>query len=327
MSAQVVVDVAGGAEGGAARYRGEFERYLAQRPRDDVRVLGRNRRLTPDWLLRRELSALSAGRKVAFNNAAFVTPGGQRWTVMQNALHYLTEAEADELGPGVSSSIRAQTPVIRRCARRSDVLVAPCTAMAERVSRVLPEVRDRVVVRFNPIAADSFPAAVVREPAILCPTIFQPYKRMDLRLAELVAAIERHGDPDVVLRVTAAPAELPPALAAHPRVVALGRLPWSRLRDEWSRSRAVYFPTGIEAFGFPLAEARLSGHPVIARDVPQSRELAGHALRGYTVGDPDSLHAAVVAALVADVVPDPGPFDPTAYFDFLLGAAGGPAAR
>jgi hypothetical protein len=88
----IVVDVAGGEEGGAARFRGEFDRYLAGSGRADVRVIGRQRRLTPAWLARRELAALGGDRKVALNNAAFVGPGGARVTVMQNALHYLTEA-------------------------------------------------------------------------------------------------------------------------------------------------------------------------------------------------------------------------------------------
>jgi Glycosyl transferases group 1 len=319
MPLPVVVDVAGGEEGGAARFRGEFDRYLAASGRDDVQVVGRRQRLTPTWLVRRELTALTAGRKVALNNTAFVSPGGERVTVMQNALHYLTEAEATQFTAMIPRSMYAQAAVVRRCARRSDVLVAPCTAMAERVTAVLPEVRERVVVRFNPIAADSFPSGVERQPAILCPIIFQPYKRMDERLRELVDAVDAHAAPEITVRVTAAATELPPDLASHPRVVPLGRLAWAQLRETWARSAAVYFPTGLEAFGYPLAEARLSGHPVIARDIPQNRELAGPALCGYTLGDADSLRAAVAAALTTSVTADPAPFDPTSYFDTLLG--------
>jgi glycosyltransferase involved in cell wall biosynthesis len=118
-----------------------------------------------------------------------------------------------------------------------------------------------------------------------------------------VAAVDAH--PGVTIRVTAAPAELPPDLGAHPRIVALGRLSWARLRSTWAQSRAVYFPTGLEAFGYPLAEARLSGHPVIARDTAQGRELAGPALCGYTQGDARSLREAVARALTTTVAPDP----------------------
>lgn len=319
MGDQVVVDVAGGPEGGAARYRNEFERYLAVEHRDDVRVVGRGRYLTADWLVRRELKALNAGRKVAFNNAAFMTPGGERWTVTQNALHYLTETEKREFGTTVPRSVHAQAVVVHFGAKRSDVLIAPCTAMAERVITVLPEVRDRVVVRFNPIAPDSFPSRDVRDPVILCPIIFHPYKQMDERLAELVRAVDAHGDPEIQVRVTATVSELPAFLASHPRVVPLGRLPYEQLRRVWSRSRAIYFPTGIEAFGYPLGEARLSGHPIIALDTPQNREIAGDALCAFAAGDEDALRDAVARALTTEVSADPRPFDPTAYFTFLLG--------
>jgi hypothetical protein len=37
------------------------------------------------------------------------------------------------------------------------------------------------------------------------------------------------------------------------------------------------------------------------------------------VGDTDSLRGAVEAALTARVTPDPAPFDPDAYFDWMLG--------
>ncbi|MGH3764954.1 MAG: glycosyltransferase [Pseudonocardiaceae bacterium] len=319
MVGQVVVDVAGGQDGGAARYRNEFERYLAVENRDDVRVVGGGRYLTGDWLVRRELKALNAARKVAFNNAAFMTPGGERWTVLQNALHYLTESEKREFGATVPRSVHMQSVVVRFGAKRSDVLIAPCTAMAERVITVVPEVRDRVVVRFNPIAPDSFPSRNVRDPAILCPIIFHPYKRMDKRLAELVRAVDAHGDPEIQVRVTATVSELPAFLADHPRVVLLGRLPYEQLRRVWSRSRAIFFPTGIEAFGYPLGEARLSGHPVIALDTQQNREIAGDALCPFAAGDDDALLNAVARAVTTRVRADPRPFDPRAYFTFLLG--------
>ncbi|MGH3870147.1 MAG: glycosyltransferase [Pseudonocardiaceae bacterium] len=322
MSGQVVVDVAGGPHGGAARYRNELERYLASEGRYDVRVVGAGRYLTADWLVRRELKALTATRKVALNNAAFMTPGGQRWTVLQNALHYLTESEKSEFGATVPRSVHAQAVVVRFGAKRSDVLIAPCTAMAERVITVLPEVRDRVVVRFNPIAPDWFPRSDVRDPAILCPIIFYPYKRMDERLAELVAALDAYGDPQVQVWVTATAAQLPALLAGHPRMVLLGQLSLEQLCAVWSRCRAVYFPTGIESFGYPLAEARLSGHPVIARDTPQNREIAGDALCPYPAGDDDALRDAVARALTTETSADPAPFDPTRYFTFLLGENG-----
>jgi glycosyltransferase involved in cell wall biosynthesis len=100
----------------------------------------------------------------------------------------------------------------------------------------------------------------------------------------------------------------------------VGRLDHAKLCRLWARSRAVYFPPGLEAFGFPLAEARVNGQPVIARDTPQNREIAGPALCGFAVGDPDSLRQAIEIAVTRKVAPDPAPFDPDAYFDWMLGS-------
>lgn len=319
----VTVDVAGGPGGGAGRFRTELLDYLTRSGRDDVHVLGEHRRLSPRWLIRRELARRGYARQVALNNVGFVGPGGERWTLLGNALHFLTEREQASLDRSVRPVAELQAPVVRLAARRSDVLVTPCTAMAERVRSVLPHAAGRVVVRLHPVsprpAPDGPPDGV---PVILCPVLFAPYKHMTERLAEWAAAAGRPGSPQVLLMVTAAPGELPAELAAHPRIELVGRLSEVRLQRLWECSRAVFFPPGLESFGFPLAEARANGQPVIAQDTEQNREIAGPALCGYTAGDPGSLRDAVDRALTTELAPDPAPFDPDSYFDWMLGARG-----
>ena len=107
------------------------------------------------------------------------------------------------------------------------------------------------------------------------------------------------------------------AALGHP----VGAAALHRIHATRDRCRAVYFPTSLEAFGFPLAEARAQGRPVIAAGTAQNREIAGHALCGYSPGDRDSLRHAINTALAGQAAPDPGPFDPDAYFDWMLGAA------
>jgi hypothetical protein len=320
VKAAVTVDAAGGQAGGAARFRDEVLGYLRRSGRDDVRVIGRRRRLTPGWLAAREAAAARGGRRVALNNVGFLTPGGERWTLLANALHFLSDAETAALEPGLRAMMARQAPVVRHAARRSDVLVAPTTAMAERVAALLPDVAGRMVVRMHPTTAPA-PAARAGGSLILCPVIFESYKQMPDRLAEWVAAVEHTTAADTRMLVTAAVAEVPPALAASTRLEFVGRLSHHDLRALWGRSRAVYFPPGLEAFGWPLAEARVEGLPVIARDTPQNREIAGPALCGYALGDRESLRQATETALAAELSPDPAPFDPDAYFDWMLGAA------
>ena len=318
MTAAVTVDAAGALLGGAARYLDELRGYLARTGREDVEIIGSRRRVRPGWLVRRELSGWARSRRVALNNVGFVTPGGQRWTLLRNALHFLTEDEQAQLDPATRTSVRRDAAVVRLAARRSDVIVAPCTAMKERITTVRPDLNNRVVVRPHPVSAVPF-SRPPGDPIILCPVLFSPYKQMEQRLTELLTAVGNLRDPSVRVQVTADTAEAPSAVACHPQIELVGRLRRSELREVRARSHAIYFPTGLESFGYPLAEARASGQPVIARDTAQNREIAGPALCGYALGDSDSLQRAVQAALKADIAPDPGPFDADRYFEWLLG--------
>jgi len=314
----VTIDLAGGQIGGAARFRAEIRRYLERAARDDIKVIGAQRSLSPCWLAVREAVAARGSRRIALNNVGFLTPGGERWTLLRNHLHFLTKAEMIGLDPEMRSLVSRQITVVHRAARRSDVLVAPCTAFAERVKAVLPEVAERVVVRMHPVSANPVP----RMPGaslILCPVLFAPFKHMAERISDWIASVDHILDESVRMIVTASPAEVPTALAANPRLHFVGRLDHQELRRLWARSLAVYFPSGLEAFGWPLAEARVNGQAVIARDTPQNREIADTALCAYTVGDQDSLLRATQLALAGGIVPDPAPFDPGAYFEWLLG--------
>lgn len=317
MTTAVAVDVAGGPAGGAARFRDEFYSYIYRNQRSDIAVVGAGRRLTAYWLARRELSHQRPARRVALNNVGFMTPGGERWTLLGNAIHFLTESELDHIPRSLRPATR-QAPIVRYAARRSDVLIAPCSAMAERVVTLLPETRHRVVVRMHPVTAH--PAdRKSSEQVILCPVVFSPYKSMPTRIEEWLTASQHNIDPSVQLHVTATHAELPSEIAENPRIKILGRLSNSQLRTLWATCRAIYFPPGLESFGFPLAEARAAGIPVIARNTTQNQEIAGKALCGFKVGDMESLEAATKTALSMSVAPDPRPFNPQAYFDWLLG--------
>ena len=318
MTAAVTVDAAGAQMGGAARFLVELRGYLERTGREDIEIIGSRRRVGPGWLLLRELSSRARSRRVALNNVGFVTPGGQRWTLLRNALHFLTEGEQARLDPTLLASVRRDAAVVRLAACRSDVIVAPSTAMAERIVTIKPELRSRVVVRAHPVSVPLIPH-LPGSPVILCPVLFYSYKQMAQHLTELLAALGDLENPAVRVQVTADAAEIPVAAACHPQVELVGHVPHSKLCEMQARSRAIYFPTGLESFGYPLAEARVSGQPAIARDTAQNREIAGPALCGYSPGDPDSLRHAVDVALKANIAPDPGPFDPDRYFGWLLG--------
>lgn len=318
MTTVITVDVAGGQVGGAARFRAELSGYLARTKRTDVRIIGMGRQVDPGWLVRRELTRPQRGRRVALNNVSFVGPGTERWTLLRNPLDFLTDEEEAGLARSVRVATKRRAPVVHAAARRAHVIVVPSTAMAERVDRILPSVRGRVTVRPHPVSADSI-ERTPRRPVILCPVLFSPYKGMTERLTELLRAMDTVADPTVRLLVTANVSEVPAMIAANPRVDLVGQLDHQHLRRLWASSQAIYFPPGIESFGYPLAEARVSGYPVIARDTAQNREIAGLALCGFTPGGEASLQLATKLALTTEIPPDPAPFDPDAYFNWLLG--------
>jgi glycosyltransferase involved in cell wall biosynthesis len=318
MPPAVVVDAAGGQIGGAARFKVELHRYLARTGRQDVHIIGAKRQIDPRWLLRREVAHPTGGRKIALNNVSFVGPGGERWALLRNPLDFLTEDEKVALEPAQRAANQRRASIVHLAARRADVLVVPSTGMAGRVTSTLPGLADRVVMRHHPVSADSIPR-LPRQPGILCPVLFSPHKGMLERITDLLTAIDDVAEAAVQLRVTADQEEVPATLARHPRIDVVGRLSHQALRELWARSQAIYFPTEIESFGYPLAEARVHGQPVIALDTEQNREVAGAALCGFTAGKLDTLRCAIERALTAEVAPDPAPFDPSAYFGWLLG--------
>ena len=59
-------------------------------------------------------------------------------------------------------------------------------------------------------------------------------------------------------------------------VECVGRIPYEQVLENY-RSSTLVFPSYIESFGYPLAEARMVGTIVLAADTPFAREI----LAGY----------------------------------------------
>lgn len=312
MKPRIVVDKAGATSGGARRFLLELEDYLVKFPSNNIRLIG-GERLSPSWLVQREIQAAGAVR-IALNNASFAMPGGQRTVLLRNALHFASKEEFGSLGYAPSAHMRRQIPVIRYLARRADSIIVPCTAMAERVVEHVPNLESRIRVLFHPVSprgwSETRPTS--EEKIILVPVVPQTYKRLDVHIPAILRAAEGTG---AKIALTAAPGEIPEA-DNNPQYLPIGRMPAEELASWWGRATAVYFPPALESFGYALAEARCGGRPVIAPSTAQNREIAGRALFGYD--GQEQLVVAVREALSATVDPDPTPFDPRTYFEMLL---------
>lgn len=319
---EVVVDAAGAAMGGASRLLVELDRYLETSSRADVTVLGASRRLEPSWLFRREAQARGSTRRIALNNVSFVTSGGHRSVLLRNALHFPLPGERHLLPSGSSRKVAIEGRVVRMAALRADLLIAPSSSMADRVRRWLPSTTERTVVWPHPVSPRTGPA--VREPGlVVCPILFAPYKKLGrpLRLLSEAAGVLRQRGIEVRIEVTAAEQELVAEGLSGAGLVALGRLDVADVEHALARATAVFYPTTVESFGYPLAEARVNGQAVLAVESPHNREVAGAALVPFATdaAEPTDLVTALEHALHAEVKADPVE-RPGCYFDRLLGA-------
>lgn len=298
--------------GGARRLLTEMEAYLARSGRRDVRLIGRDRGVEPLWLAERELAAARCSSRVALNNVSFVTPGARRTVLLRNAMHFPLPWD-DALPKTLARRVGVQARVVRAAGRRADLIVVPTSSMAERVMRSLPRAARRICVWPHPVTPR--PAQEQQRGLVVCPVLMAPYKRLGPPLRLLADAAARV-PAEVEVAVTATEAELRAEGVPCGSVTALGRLPGEQVEQVLARAHVVFFPTVLESFGYPLAEARANGQPVLAPDTSHNREVAGPALVGYGVGAPD-LTGPLQEALERVVVPSQ-PESADDYFTRLL---------
>lgn len=313
---RVEVDVAGAFVGGARRFLHELDDWARQHPSQAPNIVGRGVSLTPAWLARRELEMSRRARRVALNNASVVAPGGARVVLLRNALHFASEQEFRELQFTPSRQLRAQIPVIRLLARRADEVVVPCQAMADRVLRYVPGVASRLVVRPHPLSARPWAGSPSSAGTMLMPIVPSPYKRLPLHVARILRIAKEAGLERLVL--TASPMDFPPEVRESDLVEFVGVLDAPALDEQFRAATCTYFPTQIEAFGYPLAEARVNGRAVVALNTQQNREIAAQALAPFDLGSDESLAQAVHHALHVPVVAEPLALSPDQYFPWLF---------
>ncbi|MBE3199554.1 MULTISPECIES: glycosyltransferase [Parafrankia] len=206
---------------------------------------------------------------------------------------------------------------------RADVVIVPAQSMAERVTRVVPSARERLAVLHNPVSVPRARCSPPASPRFVCPIVPGPYKMLEERLTVALEAADILAAPphrvDIAIDVTATPAAFRRhAVVSHPRINFLGALTPTQVEDLVRGCSAILYPTELESFGYPLAEGRAMGVPVVGLDTPHNREVAGPALVPYARQVAHEVAAAMFAALAAAPAADPAPFDPGRYFARLL---------
>ena len=219
-------------------------------------------------------------------------PPGTRhaWLVRMTGEHTLPGLRAAARVLCDSEAIRAE--ILRRG------LVAPERLVVVPLG-VEPEFRPEGPTALPP-GAEARLAELGEGPRILHVGGMVARKRIDL-LLRAFAAVRRQLPGATLVRVGGA---LSPAMAALANELAVARailtLPFlsrAELAGVFRRCELLVLCSETEGFGLPVLEAMASGLPVVARELPAVREVAGDAIHHVPGDDPDALAAAVAAVL------------------------------
>lgn len=126
-----------------------------------------------------------------------------------------------------------------------------------------------------------------------------PHKNHAFALRTLLA--RRGGEtepPPLVLcgvgeRGAARLARLAKRLCSNPPAVFLPHLPENEMPLLYAGASAILLPSLAEGFGLPILEAQAMGTPVLASDLPATREAGGDAALYFDPADPESLTRAL----------------------------------
>ncbi|MDK3256149.1 glycosyltransferase family 4 protein [Blastococcus capsensis] len=225
---------------------------------------------------------LLCGRIDLFHGTNFVLPPSRAAGVV--TVHDLAYLRYRDTVSADSARLRELVP---RSLARARMVCVPSPSVAEDLQEEYRLSPDRVQV--TPLGVDpAWSAAVplaghrrqelgLDRPYLLFVGTLEPRKNLDFLLrAFTIAAAE---DPDGPVLALAGPVgwgpdvRIPEALTG--RVLRLGYLDDADLRSVVAGAEAMVFPSRYEGFGLPPLEAFAAGVPVVASDIPTTREIVG----------------------------------------------------
>ena len=240
-----------------------------------------------------------------FHATNFVLPPSRRaaGVLTIHDLAYLSFPET------VSRESLAYRELVPRGMARAAMVVTPSAAVAEQVRDAYGLAADRVAV--TPLGVDaawhrSVPASgawlATRDlPSEYLLAVGTLEPRKNLRRLVDAHRILSAGEPSTPPLVVAGGAGWGDALdeAARSQVHLTGRLELDELRTVVAGAAALVFPSLDEGFGLPSLEALACGVPVVANDLPVTREVLGDQALYCDATDPEALAAAMGDVLTA----------------------------
>lgn len=158
--------------------------------------------------------------------------------------------------------------IIKKSAKKSDLVFVQTQWIKEAICKKCYISSDKIKVVLPSVYIGGVKTAAFVASKFFYPTANQFYKNNQC-LTEASALLDREGVKHQVTMTL-------PEEKSTGSVRCIGRIPYEQVLEHYSCSTLV-FPSYIETFGYPLAEARRLGTVVLASDCPFSREV----LDGY----------------------------------------------
>lgn len=247
------------------------------------------------------------GRVDVFHGTNFVLPPTRRarGVVTVHDLSFLRFPDT------VSTDSLRYRDLVPRSLRRATVVCALSEAMAAEIADTYRISADAIVVTSPGVDSSWFSAAAPDEDLrsrlglprryLLAVGTLEPRKN----LPHLVAAYRqlRLADPDAPALVLAGPPGWGPALELQSlppgSAITTGYLDTSTLQQVMAGASCLAFPSRYEGFGIPPLEAFACGVPVVATDLPVTREVLGDLATFVPVDDVDALATALAGQAAA----------------------------
>lgn len=240
-------------------------------------------------------------------NFVLPPPGRAAGVLTIHDLAYLTFPET------VSGASLANRELVPRGLARARLVLTPSAAVAEQVRDAYATPEDRVIVtplgvdpawrQARPAHPDWFAARDIPSTYLLAVGTLEPRKNLQ-------ALVRVHRDlfhtnsevPPLVIVGGAGWGEALRLDGVQPGGVRLiGHLPIGELRSVVAGAQALVFPSLDEGFGLPPLEALACGVPVLANDLPVTREVLGDQARFCDASDPESFRQGMLEVLTAPV--------------------------
>jgi len=192
---------------------------------------------------------------------------------------------------------------------RASMVVTPSHAVAEQVQDAYAVPSDRIMV--TPLGVDpqwskTLPPSPGWRAAMGIPTDYllavgtlEPRKNLRVLVAAFAGLVADHADvPPLVIAGGAGWGEaLDLSTIPNDRVILTGHLPLPSLRSLVAGATLLVFPSIDEGFGLPSLEALACGVPVVANDLPVTREVLGDQAVFCDAGDTLALADAILTTV------------------------------